>query len=80
MKHLLQDKDDRWFHTPNWDQNKINEYYNKNIMDIQDHSCVLAHTKLQDFYNTNKDAMILHLAGQSEEKRIKTFTEIKNSM
>lgn len=80
MKHLLQDKDDRWFHKPNWDQNKINEYYNKNIMDIQDHSCVLAHMKLQDFYNTNKDAMILHLAGQSEEKRIKTFTEIKNSM
>jgi len=77
---LVNDKDDKWFHKPNWDQNKINEFYNRNEMDIEKRSCILSHRTMQDFYDNNNDSMILHLAGQSKEQRIKKFNEIKNKI
>ena len=65
---LLRDEDTTYFHTPNWDQEKINQFYNEDRMNIQNQSCILSHRLLQDFYDINKDSLILHLAGQSKEK------------
>ena len=75
FKMLIDDADDKYFNTPNWEQEKMNKFYNLNIMDIQNHSCILSHRKMQDFYDLNNDACIFHMAGQDTLNRILKFSE-----
>lgn len=80
IKDIIDDKDSTYFFRPNWDQEKINQFYDKNVNNIKNHSCILSYHLLQDFHLKNPNSLIIHLAGQNKEKRIKIFSELKNKI
>ena len=77
---LINDKDPTYFFRPNWDQEKINQFYDRNVNNIKNNSCILSYHLLQDFHLRNPSSLIIHLAGIDKEKRIKIFSELKNKI
>ena len=77
---LINDKDPTYFFRPNWDQEKINQFYDKNVNNIKNNSCILSYHLLQDFHLRNPNSLIIHLAGIDKEKRIKIFSQLKNKI
>ena len=80
FKGITETENKKYYHKIFWDQSHLQELYNRNFMKIRESICILSHRKIQDFYDVNPKALILHLAGTDKKTRVDKFTKIRDGL
>jgi hypothetical protein len=65
------------------DQGCVRHSYVDNVMGLQQHAAIVPFGQLQTFYNTDQHydhAAIMHMAGESSQRRVEVFTEMMTSI